>query len=48
MYSEGIADRFGCGIRDGSKDKSRMTPGRVVILSWGIMFLGKDCILVAY
>ena len=26
-YFEGIADRFGCGMRDESKDELRMTPG---------------------
>ena len=26
-YFEGIADRFGCGRRDESKDELRMTPG---------------------
>ena len=26
-YFEGIADRFGCGKRDESKDELKMTPG---------------------
>lgn len=33
-YFEGIADRFGCGMRDESKDELRMTPGNSLAVQW--------------